>query len=672
MSIPATGSRTGGAVGTGNARVVVRFLGSMNLAIILLLAVGLASIIGTVLQQNQPHPDYLVQFGPFWFGIFRSLGLYDVYSAGWFLFLVAFLVTSTTVCLYRHTPTILREMSHFGALHQARSLRALDHHREWTASGSVAEMSATVQPILLRAGYRVRPKRRGEAVLLAGLAGRGNRLGYVFTHLAVVVICAGGVLDSNLNLKLRAWTGHLVPETRNVPLSETVARSRLPGGPGAFRGSVTIPEEGRANAVLLPLGEGYVVRQLPFEIRVEAFRILRYADGQPRSYESDLLIRDANGERPVRHTIRVNEPLRHNGYTIYQSSFSDGGSRLDITAWPLAGDGFAPEHMHTAVFQRREVVTDNTRYQLEFTHFERHNVRRDGSHVGNQPMSRDIGPSFRYVVRGPDGSMLEYENTARPIELDGGRYLLSGIRSPGSEEFRYLHVPVDQHDSPARFAALVALLRGEALMDAGERAVRRVMADLQLEHPALRAQLQASVPILIRELRRGGLPAVEQLLEGSGSAADTLTHVPRELLRETLEDVYRRALAASGDDPDRPLAEEDYAFLQHTVTSIPALRSYGAPVFLQLRDFDQRQATGLEITRRPGQPIVYAGFLLLVAGLVLMFYVHYRRAWCWIEPLGTGSSRVLLAGQPRRFHAGYRQHFERLAAAVAGVCSGNR
>ena len=68
----------------------IQFLGSMNLAISLLVIIAIASIIGTILQQNQPYTSYQIKFGSFWFEIFRSLGLYDVYSAIWFLLILAF------------------------------------------------------------------------------------------------------------------------------------------------------------------------------------------------------------------------------------------------------------------------------------------------------------------------------------------------------------------------------------------------------------------------------------------------------------------------------------------------------------------------------------------------------------------------------------------------------
>ena len=112
------------------AAILLEFLGSMTLAITLLVALAIASVIGTVLQQNQPYTDYLIKFGPFWHEVFKTLGLYDVYSAGWFLTILGFLVISTSVCIYRHAPTMLRDMRRLRVDVQAKSLRAFHHVEE--------------------------------------------------------------------------------------------------------------------------------------------------------------------------------------------------------------------------------------------------------------------------------------------------------------------------------------------------------------------------------------------------------------------------------------------------------------------------------------------------------------------------------------------------------------
>ncbi|MDX1574394.1 MAG: cytochrome c biogenesis protein ResB, partial [Methylophaga sp.] len=97
----------------------------MELAITLLLTLAIASVIGTVLQQNQPYTDYVIKFGPFWFEVFEKLGLYDVYSAVWFLAILALLVVSTTVCVVRNAPAMVRDIWQLRTQVQKKSLRLM-------------------------------------------------------------------------------------------------------------------------------------------------------------------------------------------------------------------------------------------------------------------------------------------------------------------------------------------------------------------------------------------------------------------------------------------------------------------------------------------------------------------------------------------------------------------
>jgi cytochrome c biogenesis protein len=53
----------------------------MRFAISLLTVICIASVIGTVVKQNEPYNNYVNQFGPFWAEVFGALGLYTVYSA---------------------------------------------------------------------------------------------------------------------------------------------------------------------------------------------------------------------------------------------------------------------------------------------------------------------------------------------------------------------------------------------------------------------------------------------------------------------------------------------------------------------------------------------------------------------------------------------------------------
>ena len=61
----------------------------MRFSISLLTVICIASVIGTVLKQHEPFGNYVNQFGPFWAEVFRAVDLYTVYSAWWFLLILA-------------------------------------------------------------------------------------------------------------------------------------------------------------------------------------------------------------------------------------------------------------------------------------------------------------------------------------------------------------------------------------------------------------------------------------------------------------------------------------------------------------------------------------------------------------------------------------------------------
>src|SRR4051812_7316907 len=88
----------------------VELVSSMRFAIALLMMIAIAAIIGTIMKQDQAAPDYINQFGPFWHAVFEKIGLYTVYSAWWFLLILAVLILSTSLCIVRNAPRMLRDM----------------------------------------------------------------------------------------------------------------------------------------------------------------------------------------------------------------------------------------------------------------------------------------------------------------------------------------------------------------------------------------------------------------------------------------------------------------------------------------------------------------------------------------------------------------------------------
>ena len=110
----------------------------MSLAIVLLMVLSIASVIGTVLLQNQDQTDYLQQFGPLWYWVFRSLGLFDMYHTWWFLTLLGFLMLSLTACLWRNVPKMLKEMRSNKVTLNERSLKRMELLQHWKLKSTMS------------------------------------------------------------------------------------------------------------------------------------------------------------------------------------------------------------------------------------------------------------------------------------------------------------------------------------------------------------------------------------------------------------------------------------------------------------------------------------------------------------------------------------------------------
>lgn len=629
------------------SRRLFLFLGSMELAITLLLTLAIASVIGTVLQQNQPYADYVIKFGPFWFEVFEQLGLYDVYSAIWFIAILALLVISTSVCVIRHFPAMAKEMWQLRTNVQKKSLKAMHHSAQWQSNATMPSVANDLQQEFKKLGFRSRQTvKQDDAVLISAMRGGMNRLGYLFTHIAIVVICVGGLFDSNMPLKFAEWRGEIKIETRDLSIREIPAESRLAVGGQGFRGSVSIPEGKAAEVVFLPVRDGYLLQALPFRIEVKDFRIEHYPNGQPKSFESDLVIHDDQLAEPFESTIAVNHPLIYRGHSIYQSSFSDGGSSLSLDAWPLdSRAGTEPVSIQTKVFENRQMLWGEETMQLEMTSFRPFNINPDPTEEDERNL-RDFGPNFTFKLRTETGEAREYENYMFPVERDGREYFLSGVRNSPAESFAYLYLPVDEDGSLQQFLNYSALLRDEKLVsDIANSMMKEALAMLPERDEALEGSLQQTLETLITMFVRGGFDEVRDFIDNNlpDAERDNLAPAYLGMLREMLARIY---FSMDGINP-QTVTNDQLLFLQDSVDTIGTLSRYGSPVFLQLTDFEHVQSTGLQIAKAPGKNVVYFGCALLIIGVFLLFYLPQRRLWAWVEQ-GAEHTEIILAGSTNR------------------------
>uniref|UniRef100_Q31JM8 ResB-like protein, cytochrome c-type biogenesis protein n=1 Tax=Hydrogenovibrio crunogenus (strain DSM 25203 / XCL-2) TaxID=317025 RepID=Q31JM8_HYDCU len=639
--------------------IFIQFLGSMNLAVTLLVMLAIASVIGTVLQQNQVFQDYIIKFGPFWTQVFNELGLFHVYGAAWFILVLLFLLISTSVCVSRNGPTFLKEIKQYSEKLSLNAYKHQPHSLTYTPESFDTE---TAQAILKQQGYKTKIHQREDGVTVAGLKGRWNRLGYIFTHISIIVICIGALFDSNLLLKYRELTGSLAPETRSVSLDKIPQKSWLGPENFSFRGSVNIAEGQKSDVLFLPYERGFLVQKLPFTIDVKDFRIEYYDTGMPKSFESDIILSAPDLDKPIEKTIAVNHPLFYKNYAIYQSSFGDGGSLMTLKVHPLLSPTNNPLTLNTAVDKVEPLKTPMGTYRLELNDFKMFNIvpASDEEKAKTGKKMHNNGPTIIFKVRNEQGKAWEYENYMQPSLQDGRWFFMTGMRTSQAEPFRYLFIPADAQRQKTRFFNFLALINNknkaqEVLQDAFPKANNIDDRTYQLQ-----MRLLNQLMVLFRQK---GFSGISQFVQKNVPEKDR-AKVKDYYMGQTslaLQTLYLEILKQEKVKELDDISDFNKQWFEDALTVINSLPNYGPPMYFELDSFKQIESTGLQITKSPGKDVVYFGSALLIIGVFFLFYVRQKRIWlAYSEKEGT----LTIAGKDNKELPEVAKEFQQIVQAV--------
>ena len=667
----------------------LELLSSMRFSISLLVFICLASLIGTVLPQSRSAGAYVDQFGPFWFEVFDKFSLWHIYNSWWFLVTMAFLVTSTSLCLIRNAPKMLKDAQSFRENVRASSLRSFHHKIELDTLRDVESTTHVIQKWLQKQGYAVRNRSEGDAVLLAAKCGSGNRLGYIFAHAAIVIICVGGLLDSELPIRLQVWLMGKKPVMENMLIVDVPASGRLSVNNPSFRANVLVPEGGDRSSAIVSVDDGALVQPLPFILALKKFEVDYYSTGMPSRFASLVEVTDPENGKKFETTIEVNEPLHFKGVTVYQSSFDDGGSKVALTGYPLSGSNPLSFEVKAQVGQTSDVALGSTgkSVKIEITKLRTINVedlsagnpaepKAFGEHVAsvtgsaagkNNKNLRNVGPSVEYRLIDQSGQSTLFNQYMLPVEIDGASVILAGVQEAGSNAFRYMRIPADNKASVAEFMDLRAALADPlARKQAVERFARQYAGT-----PTDQQALETSAARALDTFAAGGLQAISQFLETNVPVAEQqrAADIVIRLLGSSVSELRNIARERAG----MPLLGQTAAEVERNVTwarlAVAALSDislFPAPMMLTLSGFDHVQASVFQVSRTPGKIIVYTGCLLLVLGIFTMFYVRDRRIWVWMRPAdGTPGTRVLAAMTSQKRTLDFNREFDRFKLALA-------
>jgi len=616
-----------------------QLMSSMRFAISMLSVVGLASIIGTVLQQNQPYESYIINFGQFWFELFEMLSLYNVYQATWFLLILFFLVASTSLCVSRNTPQVIKDIRRFQENIREESLK----RNKYVSEISIKNFKKSDLVSLLKdMQFKVREKKiNGEDDLIVAKKGDFQKLGYIFTHMAIIIISVGGLMDGNLVFKFKEAVGIKKIEMVDKPISEIAKKSWLETSNFSYRANMLLVEGESQDVGVIPVKDGYLIQDLPFSVALKDFKIEHYASGQPKSFESDLIVKNKKNGKVLNKKISVNKPLTVNGVTIYQSDFQDGGSKLNLNLIDLYS-AEKPLAMKAAVFKHNILIVDDQKLNFEFEDFRLFNILDIGLEESKKPTN--VGPNFRHKIRDVTGQAREYETYQHPMVIDGRYFFMSGMRNTPQEDYRYLRIPADAERSLEGFMVFKNLIRDRKKVTKATVEIARKSSEIKEVSRNLANNFQA----IFDNFVSGGYNNIALNIdenvpdEKQEQVAGTYLKIIHLIADRLIVDFQNNNSTSSLFNFD-----DVSVFTQDALNGYSDSFFYGSNFWIELKDFEHIQASGLQLTKSPGQFWVYLGSIMLVLGIFCMIYIQEARLWIVRKK---GSKKVTLAFASNREH----------------------
>ena len=270
-----------------------RLFVSVKLMVVLMALFAIAMAVNTFIN---PAESALVDIErgfadrPWIITLYRFFELYAPFKSWWFTSLILLLALNNLASSIERLPRIFIIVKNPTLRLTDKVLRGI-RNKLTVPRGELSAES--IEKELVAGGYRVQRVEEDGVTHVFGERGAWTRFGVWVVHLALMVICFGGILG-----RMAGYEGTVdIPEHAG---SATFFRERLPDG-----------------TILKRPFDGY-------SIVCEDFHLDRFKDGAARRFASDLRVVDTRtGDTLLEKTIIVNDPLKWDNKTFYQATYQE-------------------------------------------------------------------------------------------------------------------------------------------------------------------------------------------------------------------------------------------------------------------------------------------------------------------------------------------------------------
>jgi cytochrome c biogenesis protein len=267
-------------------KAFIKFFTSIRLAIILLIILAVASVLGTLIPQQRGLEEYAARYGQF-AGLLIRLQLTRLYHSIWYLAILGLFALNIIVCtLTRLSPKWKKAVRpHVQA--EAKSLLALKIKDRYKKNAPLSAVKAELEKSLASSRYRLRSAGQDSKVHLMARKKILGIFGSDVVHLGLLIILAGGIVSGLTSVR------------KELALKE---------------------------------GETFPVPKSSFELRLDKFTTEYYPDGSVKAWKSAVTVIE-NANPVLAKTIVVNRPLTYHGYSFYQTSYGWNWDNPAVEIW---------------------------------------------------------------------------------------------------------------------------------------------------------------------------------------------------------------------------------------------------------------------------------------------------------------------------------------------------
>ncbi|HYP28714.1 MAG TPA: cytochrome c biogenesis protein ResB [Blastocatellia bacterium] len=294
---------------------VLRLLSSVRFGVTMLMILLGMCIIGMLIMQVEVEgfQEYYQRLTPAQRLVYGSLGLFDIYHAWYFTFLLAVTGLNIILASIDRFPTAWQYYSNPKASASPNFIRAQMYNHEAEVMKRPSVMADDVKAAWKKHGFRAKIKEDGGRITVFAQKNLWNRFGAYVVHVALITIFIGGFLTN------RYGVGGMM-EIRPGKSSSTF---------NTFQMTLDGP---RTSTAMLPVSDDGRTR-IEIECTDLQQTLIRPEGGLEASNTIDWFshVKIKDGDHVEEAVVHLNNPYDYRGYRLFQSQFTAVGNARQIT-----------------------------------------------------------------------------------------------------------------------------------------------------------------------------------------------------------------------------------------------------------------------------------------------------------------------------------------------------